>query len=119
MALLGWGLGGLAGRLWMGAEGGRRGQGGSGAGGAPSMDRAALFALLYAAAIPACLWILVRFPFEIERLPPYFVPPLGPFFLGGTALSIVFNQHRAVAGSLYFADLLGASLGAVLVTVLL
>src|SRR5580692_6977282 len=60
MALLGWGLGGLAVHLWTGADPRNDAQGGSGAGGAPSMDRAALFALLYAAAIPACLWILVR-----------------------------------------------------------
>jgi hypothetical protein len=106
MALLGWGLGGLAvhvlKRTWT-----------------PSTDRAALLMLLYAVTIPACLWILVRFPFEIERLPLYFVAPLVPFFLGGMALSMVFDLHRAITGSLYFADLLGASLGAVLVTVLL
>src|SRR5580704_17188643 len=59
MALLGWGLGGLAVHLWMGAADARSGQGGNGGGVAPSMDRAALFALLFAAAIPACLWILV------------------------------------------------------------
>ena len=106
MALLGWGLGGLAVHLLKRTL-------------APSMDRAAGLALLYGAAIPACLWVLVRFPFEIDRLPLYFVAPLVPFFLGGMALSMVFDLHRAITGSLYFADLLGASLGAVLVTVLL
>ncbi|MBZ5558682.1 MAG: hypothetical protein LAO77_15530 [Acidobacteriia bacterium] len=106
MALLGWGLGGLAvhllKRTWP-----------------LTMEKAAAFALLYAVAIPACLWILVRYPFQIDRLPLYFLAPLVPFFLGGMALSIVFDLHRAIAGSLYFADLLGASLGAVSVTVLL
>src|SRR5580704_11282572 len=106
MALLGWGLGGLAVHLlrkrW-----------------APSMETAALFTLVYAAAIPACLWVLVQFPFRIERLPLYFVTPLVPFFLAGMALSMIFDLHRAVAGSLYFADLLGASLGALVVTALL
>ena len=106
MALLGWGLGGFAVHLLK-----RRFP--------PSMDRAAAFALLYGVAIPLCLWVLVRFPFEIERLPLYFVAPLAPFFLGGVALSMVFDLHRAASGSLYFADLLGASLGAVFVTVLL
>ncbi|MBI3492657.1 MAG: hypothetical protein HY047_12900, partial [Acidobacteria bacterium] len=106
MALLGWGLGGLAVHLLKRAW-------------PPSIEKAAAFALLYAAAIPACLWILVRYPFQIDRLPLYFLAPLMPFFLGGMALSIVFDLHRAIAGSLYFADLLGASLGAVLVTVLL
>ena len=106
VALLGWGLGGLAVHLLQ-----RRSP--------SSMDSAALLALLYGGSIPLCLWILVRFPFEIQRLPLYFVAPLVPFFLGGMALSMVFDLHRASAGTLYFADLLGASLGAVFVTALL
>src|SRR5262245_49585437 len=73
IALLGWGLGGLAVHLlkrsWP-----------------PSMSRAALFAFLYAVAIPLCLWILVRFPFELERLPLYFIAPLLPFLLAGMTL---------------------------------
>jgi predicted membrane-bound spermidine synthase len=106
VALLGWGLGGMAVHLlkrWW----------------APSMDRAAVLTLLYAAAIPACLALLVRYPFELDRLPLYFAAPLVPFFLAGMALSMVFDLHRAAAGSLYFADLVGASLGAVVVTFLL
>src|SRR5438876_6449258 len=84
-----------------------------------SMNAAALVTLLYAGAIPLCLWLLVRYPFEMDRLPLYFLAPLLPFFLAGMALSIVFDIHRAVAGSLYFFDLVGAALGAVLVTLLL
>jgi hypothetical protein len=105
MALLGWGLGGLAVHLLKGRW-------------TRSMDTAALFTLIYGAAIPVCLWVLVQFPFQIERLPLYFVTPLVPFFLAGMALSMIFDLHRAIAGSLYFADLLGASLGAVVVTAL-
>jgi len=106
MALLGWGLGGLAVHLlkkWW----------------PPSTEKAALFTMLYGIAIPACLWVLVRFPFEFSRLGLYFVAPLVPFFLGGVALSMIFDLNRSGSGSLYFADLLGASLGAVSVTVLL
>ena len=106
VALLGWGLGGFTVHLLKRAT-------------RLSMDAAALVTLLYAGAIPFCLWLLVRFPFEIERLPLYFLAPLLPFFLAGMALSIVFDIHRAAAGSLYFADLLGAALGAILVTLLL
>ena len=106
VALLGWGLGGLAVHLLKRTL-------------TPSLDKAALVTLLYGATIPACLWILVRFPFQLERLPLYFVAPLVPFFLAGTALAMVFDLHRVTAGSLYFADLLGASLGALVVTVLL
>src|ERR1044072_9489055 len=106
VALLGWGLGGFAVHLLK-----RKMR--------LTADSAALAALLYAAAIPLCTWLLVRYPFEIERLPLYFLAPLVPFFLAGIALSIVFDIHRASSGSLYFADLLGAALGALLVTVLL
>ncbi|HKY30464.1 MAG TPA: hypothetical protein VJM12_21210, partial [Pyrinomonadaceae bacterium] len=106
VALLGWGLGGftvhlLKHKLQL------------------TMNSAALVSALYALAIPLCLLLLVRFPFETGRLPLYFLAPLLPFFLAGMALSIVFDLHRAVAGSLYFADLLGAAIGAVVVTLLL
>ncbi len=106
VALLGWGLGGFTVHLLKQRV-------------RLSMETAALVTLLYAGAIPLCLWLLARFPFEMERLPLYFLAPLLPFFLAGMALSIVFDLQRAVAGSLYFADLLGAAIGAVLVTLLL
>src|SRR5262245_4891754 len=113
VALLGWGLGGFTVHLWKGAKGkGERGK-------TLSMNAAALVTLLYAGAIPLCLWLLVRYPFEMDRLPLYFLAPLLPFFLAGMALSIVFDIHRAVAGTLYFYDLVGAALGAVVVTLLL
>src|SRR5262245_13195725 len=118
VALLGWGLGGFTVHLLKGW--GERGKGRNGETGKTlSMNAAAVVTLLYAAAIPLCLWLLVRYPFEMERLPLYFLAPLLPFFLAGMALSIVFDIHRAVAGSLYFWDLIGAALGAVGVTALL
>jgi SAM-dependent methyltransferase len=121
VALLGWGLGGFTVHLWKQARGkkeqGQRGKGETGNG--LSMNAAAVVTLLYAAAIPLCLWLLVRYPFDMDRLPLYFLAPLLPFFLAGMALSIVFDIHRAVAGSLYFWDLIGASIGAVAVTLLL
>lgn len=106
VALLGWGLGGMSVHLLK-----RRMP--------SSTERAAVFAMLYALAIPAALWVLVRFPFEVSRLSLYFLTPLVPFLLAGMALSMVFDLNRAESGSLYFADLLGASLGALAVTVFL
>jgi SAM-dependent methyltransferase len=106
VALLGWGLGGFTVHLLK-----RKIK--------LSANTAALFTAIYALTIPLCLWLLGRFPFEIDRLPLYFLAPLVPFFLAGMALSIVFDLHRAHAGALYFADLLGAAIGAVLVTFLL
>jgi hypothetical protein len=106
VALLGWGLGGFTVHLLK-----RKLQ--------LSMSTAALVSAVYSITIPLCLGLLAQFPFEMDRLPLYFLAPLVPFFLAGMALSIVFDIHRAVAGSLYFADLLGAAIGAVLVTLLL
>lgn len=106
VALLGWGLGGLAVHL-------RRHRS------PPSMDRAGLLALLYGVAIPVCLALIVKFPFRLELLPLYFFAPLVPFFLAGMVLSMIFALHKERAGALYFADLTGASLGALAVTLLL
>jgi hypothetical protein len=106
VALLGWGLGGFTVHLWKQVK-------------PVSMNAASLVTVLYAGAIPLCLWLLVRYPFEMDRLPLYFLAPLLPFFLAGMALSIIFDLHRSEAGSLYFYDLVGAALGAVLVTLLL
>ena len=107
VALLGWGLGGLAVHLLKGR------------GFRPTLDAAAVLILLYAVAIPLCLWLVARFPFQLDRLALYFLAPLVPFFLAGMALSMVFDLHRTRAGSLYFADLVGASLGAVAIVFLL
>lgn len=106
VALLGWGLGGFTVHLLK-----QRMQ--------LSMNAAALITAIYSLTVPFCLWLLGRYPFEIDRLPLYFLAPLIPFFLAGMALSIIFALHRAEVSSLYFADLLGAALGAVLVTFLL
>jgi predicted membrane-bound spermidine synthase len=106
VALLGWGLGGLALHLLKKRM-------------TMSMDRAAVLSLLYAIALPLCLATIVAFPFRMERLALYFLTPLVPFFLAGMALSMIFHLERDRAGSLYFADLTGASLGALLVTFML
>src|SRR5262245_3467641 len=106
VALLGWGLGGFVLQLLN-----RR---------IPSsIRRAARFTLAYALSIPLCLALIVRFPFTPERFTMYFIAPLVPFLLAGMALAMVFDVRRETAGSLYFADLAGASLGAGVVTLLL
>ena len=106
VALLGWGLGGFALHLLK-----------------PRLsfteERAATLTLLYAASLPLALFLIVRFPFHPDRLVFYFVVSLAPFLLAGMALAMIFDLHRASVGRVYFADLLGASAGALLVTFLL
>lgn len=106
VALLGWGLGGALLHAWRHRM-------------AATRENAALLAALYALAIPLCLWLMVQFPFRLQRLPLYFAAPLVPFLLAGMAVAMIFHLHRDGAARLYFADLAGAALGAVLVTVLL
>jgi predicted membrane-bound spermidine synthase len=106
VALLGWGLGGLILHLL-----GTRVR--------PSINAAAWLALAYAVSIPICLAVIGQFPFRMDRLALYFLAPLVPFLLAGMALSMIFSLRRNIAPSLYFADLVGASLGAVAVTFLL
>ena len=70
VALLGWGLGGFTVHLLKRKF-------------ALSMNAAAIVTTLYAVSIPLCLSLLAHFPFEMERLPLYFLAPLVPFFLAG------------------------------------
>jgi predicted membrane-bound spermidine synthase len=106
VALLGWGLGGFAVHLLRNRL-------------VFSRERAALLALLYGLSIPLALWLIVRTPLLPGRLPFYFFVSLVPFLLAGMALSVLFALRRDDAGRLYFADLLGASIGALGVTLLL
>jgi predicted membrane-bound spermidine synthase len=106
IALLGWGLGGMIAHLWRRVR-------------PAAIETAAMALLLYGLSLPFCLLVLTRFPFDFSRLPLYFILPLLPFLLAGIALSVVFDVYRARAGKLYFIDLLGASLGALGVTLLL
>src|SRR5512142_1037913 len=106
VALLGWGLGGFALHLVRGRVRFTR-------------ERAAGLTLAYGLSIPLALWLIVRLPFHPDRLSFYFAVSLAPFLLAGMALSMLFAIERRNASRLYFADLLGASLGALLVTFLL
>ncbi len=106
VALLGWGLGGFAVHLLRKRI-------------APSWDRAAGLVFAYGLAIPVALWLIVSMPFHPDRLAFYFIVSLAPFLMAGMALSMVFSIGRQQAGRLYFADLLGASIGALAVTWLL
>ena len=106
VALLGWGLGGLILHL-------------AGKRVAPSLNKAGWLTFAYAISIPVCLGVIGHYPFRMDRLALYFLAPLVPFLLAGMALSMIFALRRDIAPSLYFADLLGASLGAAAVTMLL
>ena len=106
VALLGWGLGGFLLHVFRKRV-------------TPTLDKAALLTLCYAATIVICLVLIVQFPFRLALVPLYFLAPLVPFLLAGAALSMIFQLRRDTISTLYFADLVGAALGALAVTLLL
>jgi len=63
VALLGWGLGGFTVHLLKKVR-------------PMTMNAAALTTLLYAGAVPLCLWLLVRFPYEVGGYGLYFIAPV-------------------------------------------
>lgn len=77
--------------------------------------------LLFGATIPAVLLILFRSPLAARLVEAWWLPLvlLVPFLCAGLFLSEVFRRHAALGGALYFADLAGAALAAILVVALL
>ena len=70
---------------------------------------------LFSLAIPLYLWTIVRFPMPISFLIIYYSISTIPFFFGGFSLALLFNSFAGSANKIYFADLVGASLGCLLV----
>ncbi len=75
--------------------------------------------LLFSFSIPIFLWIIIRLPATPQYLNWYFITSVIPFFLAGIALAQAFDVFREITGKLYFADLIGASFGALGITLIL
>ncbi|MGH7807770.1 MAG: hypothetical protein ACRENT_06710, partial [Thermodesulfobacteriota bacterium] len=75
--------------------------------------------LLFSLSIPIFLWIIIRLPATPNYLSLYFITSVIPFFLAGIVLAQVFDIYRELTGKLYFADLIGASFGALGITLIL
>jgi hypothetical protein len=106
VALLGWGLGGLVVHVTKRVV-------------RPTLETAATLAAAYGGTILFCLWLIAHMPPSLAQMPVYFAAPLVPFLLAGMALSIIFDLRREMTTWLYFADLAGASVGALGVALLL
>lgn len=78
-----------------------------------SAFRSVLIGLALAPSIlmPLFLAIILQLPFKPQYLTFYFLLSLLPFLAGGAALSLVFEAYGSDSNRLYFADLIGASLG--------
>ncbi|MBI4578999.1 MAG: hypothetical protein HY718_04810 [Planctomycetes bacterium] len=104
VALFGWGLGGFLVYLLQLGKLGRAVQ--------PVL---VVLCLLLAISLPLFPWGILRYPFTPERLNFYFAMGLLPFITGGAALSLAFETYGSDANRLYFADLIGAAAGTLLV----
>ena len=78
-----------------------------------------VFSLLLAVALPVFLYGVLQFQFTPERLNTYFLLSLMPFLAGGATLSLTFESHGKDSNRLYFADLVGAALGTLLVPIVI
>ena len=76
-------------------------------------------ALAIVAFIPITLYVMHALASQTVYLPLFMFLFTIPFFLIGIIITAAFNAFAAVAGKLYAADLVGASVGAVLVVVFL
>ena len=104
VALFGWGLGGFL--VWiLGLMGFRKDRGGL----------LVVLSLLVAIALPLFLYGILQFPFVPDRITFYFLLSVLPFLAGGAALSLAFEAYARDVNRLYFADLVGAALGTLLV----
>lgn len=75
--------------------------------------------LFFALSIPCFLWFITRFPASPSSLNYYYAVSAVPFFLAGVSMSFVFDAFAQISPKLYFADLIGASLGCLLAEPLL
>ncbi len=104
VALFGWGLGGFLVYLFR----------------LNRFERQAKFiliglSLLFSVVLPLFPWGILQFPFTPDRLNFYFCLSLLPFLAGGATLSLAFESYGRDSNRLYFADLLGAALGTLMV----
>src|SRR5579884_963166 len=79
----------------------------------------AISSLLFSLSIPIFLWIIIQLPATPNYLSLYFITSVVPFFLAGITLAQAFDIFREITGKLYFADLIGASFGALGITLIL
>jgi predicted membrane-bound spermidine synthase len=75
--------------------------------------------LLFVVSIPFFLYFIKNYPADPSSLNYYYATSIVPFFLAGVSISFIFDTFVHIAPKLYFADLIGASLGCLLAEPLL
>ncbi len=77
------------------------------------------FSILFSTSIILFLVIVIKIPANFSTLIIFFIFSIIPFLFGGMCLSLIFDLYGKLSGKLYFSDLLGASIGALCVPILL
>jgi len=75
--------------------------------------------VLFSLSIILFLFIVTKFPADFFTLPYFFIISIIPFLFGGMNLSLAFHFYAKFSGKIYFSDLIGASIGALSVPLLL
>jgi hypothetical protein len=75
--------------------------------------------VLFSISIIFFLYIVTKFPADFLVLPLFFIISVIPFLFGGINLSLAFHLYAKFSGKLYFSDLIGASIGALSIPLLL
>ena len=78
-------------------------------------NMAILASISIAISIPLVLFIMHMLSSQVQYLPIFLILSAIPFFFVGLVIASAFNAFAHKAGKLYFADLIGASLGSLLV----
>jgi len=68
-----------------------------------------------AISIPLVLFVMHMLSSQVQYLPLFLILSATPFFFIGLVIAAAFNAFAHIAGKLYFADLVGASLGSLIV----
>jgi MFS family permease len=81
----------------------------------PSMEIATVATLTFSLSIPAVLYVILQFPISVYALYVFYAVSMVPFFFCGICVSSVFQSQSKTVYALYFADMIGASLGCFMV----
>lgn len=80
-----------------------------------ALSKITIATLLFSIAIPVCLYVVLQLPVSMYVLYAYYGFSVIPFFFCGVCVSAIFQNQKTAAYGLYFADMIGASLGCFLV----
>jgi hypothetical protein len=81
----------------------------------PLMEMATAATLIFSLSIPIVLYVILQFPISIYALYVFYAVSMVPFFFCGICISSVFQSQSKTVYALYFADMVGASLGCFMV----